>query len=167
MKNNFNELKQTKKGDVGENIINQMLKEKGYTVYSPSHTEGHLFDNFAIHNQTFKQLFFETKTYARMNKFEANGIDASDWKKYNELLGVGIDILLFFIDEHPLQQSIYCAKISELQEQKKVNNINYPNQLIAKNKVLFSLDSFRYVRNITEKELVEIKLYNQRNYDYN
>ena len=65
-----------------------------------------------------------------MNKFEATGINVSHMNEYLHVLqNQGMDVILFFVDEHPKSESIYCQALSELIKPKTVDNVNKFSQL--------------------------------------
>lgn len=157
---------QVKKGNLGETIVKETLESKGYVVYKCVTEKAHAFDFLAVKD---KQIFLiaEVKSKARFNNFEATGIDLRHFNEYKFILeNQKIDILLFFVDEHPKEERIYCQKLSVLMQEKTIRNIKYPNMLISKGKILFSLSDMITVCKLTELQLIELKRYSTRNYDY-
>jgi len=157
---------QVKKGNIGEDIVRSFLEKKGYSVYMCVTEGAHVFDMLAIKD---KKVFIvaEVKSKARMNKFEATGINVSHMKEYLHVLqNQGMDVILFFVDEHPKSESIYCQALSELIKPKTVNKINYPNYNIAKGIVLFSLSDMKHVCKLTSEQLAVLKETSTRSYEY-
>jgi len=156
-----------KKGNIGESIIKKVLESKGYVIYKSITEKAHAFDFLAIKN---KQIFLiaEIKSKARLNKYNATGIDTRHFKEYLFIMdSMGIDIVLFFVDEHPKEERIYCQKLSELKKEKIIENIKYPNTNIAKGITLFSLTDMIEVKKLNAEELLSLKQFTSRNYEYN
>jgi len=158
--------KEVKKGNIGELIVQKSLELKGYIVYKPITEKAHAFDFLAIKG---KRVFViaEIKSKARLNKYFATGIDTRHFEEYKFILEKQkIDVIIFFVDEHPQEERVYCQKLSELIKPKIVDGVKYPNFEISKNKVLFSLNDMITVRKLNKNEIEELKKYSSRNYDY-
>lgn len=158
---------EVKKGTIGENIIRETLEKKGYIIYAPITTnKAHAFDFLAVKE---KKVFIiaEIKTYARFNKFFATGINLTHFNEYKYIYEKqNIDIIIFFVDEHPKEERIYCQRLSVLMVEKIVDGIKYPNYNIANKKVLFSLTDMKVVCKLTNEQLIELKKYSNRKYEY-
>lgn len=115
------------------------MENKGYVVYRCITEKAHAFDFLAIKD---KKVFIiaEVKSKARFNKFEATGVDLRNFYEYKYIHDTqNIDVLLFFVDEHPKEERIYCQKLSVLMQEKIINGVQYPNTKIATGKIIFSL----------------------------
>lgn len=156
-----------KKGNVGESIVKSIFEKKGYVVYKAITEKAHAFDFLAIKD---KKIFIigEIKSKARLNKFNATGIDTRHYNEYLTIMdAMKTDIILFFIDEHPKEERVYCQKLSILTKEKTIDNIKFPNTSIVKNITLFSLADMCEVRKLNTEELILLKQYSTRNYNYN
>lgn len=163
---NWNERIQVKKGNLGEEIVLKKLEEKGYIVYKSITEKAHAFDFLAVKD---KKVFIiaEVKSKARFNKFEATGIDIKSFEEYKYIYeNQKIDIVLFFVDEHPKEERIYCQKLSILMQEKIINEIQYPNFNISKGKILFSLSDMKELCKLTKEQLNELKKYSSRSHEY-
>ena len=157
---------QVKKGNIGEAIVKETLELKGYVLYKCVTKKAHAFDFLAVKD---KKIFLiaEVKSKARFNKYEATGIDLRHFNEYKFIYeNQNIDILLFFVDEHPKEERIYCQKLSILMEEKIVDNVQYPNTIISKGKIIFSLSDMLTVCQLTPEQLSELKKYSSRTYEY-
>ena len=159
---------QVKKGNLGEKIVQTILEEKGYIVYKSITEKAHAFDFLAIKN---KKVFIisEVKSKARLNIVRATGIDVRHYNEYLSILDdYKIDVVLFFVDEHPLEQRVYCQKLSKLRESKIIDGNTYPNFTILKKKniVLFHLDEMKEVKKLNESDLLELKIFSTRKHDF-
>jgi len=163
---NWEDKTTVKKGNLGEQIVKETLENSGYVIYKCITEKAHAFDFLAVKN---KQVFMiaEVKSKARFNNFEATGIDV---KHYNEYLFIldnqNIDVMLFFVDEHPKEERVYCQSLNILKQEKDINGIRYPNFNISKGKVLFTLSDMITVCKLTEDQINKLKKYSSRNYIY-
>lgn len=163
---NWENLSTVKKGNIGESIVKKYFESKGYVIYKCITEGAHAFDFLAVKD---KRIFLiaEIKSKARLNKYEATGIDSRHYNEYLTIMeNMKMDIILFFVDEHPKEERIYCQRLSVLKIQKMINGINFPNIQIAKNITLFSLTDMIDVKKLNFEELNELKLYSTRNYNY-
>lgn len=163
---NWGDKIQVKKGNLGERIVKQALEQKGYTVYKCVTDGAHAFDFLAVKD---KKVFLiaEVKSKARFNRFAATGIDIRNFEEYRYIHeNQNIDVLLFFVDEHPKEERIYCQKLSILMQPKTIDGVKYPNITIANGKILFSLSDMITVCKLNDEQLLELKKHSTRNYDY-
>jgi len=157
---------QVKKGNIGEAIVLKSLESKGYIVYKAVTDAAHAFDFLAIKD---KKVFLiaEIKSKARLNKYEATGIDTRHFEEYLNIFNTQkIDVIIFFVDEHPKEERIYCQKLSELIKPKIIQGVDYPNTRISKGIVLFSMSDMINVQKLSKEQLAELKKYSSRSYDY-
>lgn len=162
----WEDILQVKKGNLGEAIVKDILERKGYVVYKCITEKAHAFDFLAVKDKTVFMIA-EVKSKARFNKYEATGIDIKHFNEYRNIYeNQKIDIVLFFVDEHPKEQRMYCQKLSVLMQEKTIDNIIYPNYEISKGKILFSLSDMITVCDLTKEQLDELKKYSSRSYDY-
>jgi hypothetical protein len=164
---NWEDRTTVKKGNVGESIVKNIFEQKGYIVYKAVTEKAHAFDFLAIKD---KKVFIigEIKSKARLNKFNATGIDTRHYNEYLTIMStMKTDIILFFIDEHPKEERVYCQKLSLLSKEKTIDNVKFPNTTIVKNITLFSLNDMCEVKKLNTEELQLLKQYSTRNYNYN
>jgi len=163
---NWSEKIQVKKGTVGETIVIKKLEERGYIVYAPITESAHAFDFLAIKDKKIFKIA-EIKSKARLNKFEATGINIRNFNEYLYIYeNQNIDVILFFVDEHPKEERIYCQNLGELIKPKTIKGIDFPNTKIVSGIILFSLSDMQEVCKLTEAEIYELKKYSSRNYEY-
>lgn len=163
---NWSEKLSVKKGDIGEDIVKQVLEDKGYVVYKCVTKKAHAFDFLCVKD---KKVFVisEVKSKARLNKFNATGIDQRHFSEYLNIYNtLGIDVILFFVDEHPKEQRIYCQKLSILIQPKTIDGISYPNSKLINNTVIFSLLDMKHVCNLSGEQITQLKSSSSRSYDY-
>jgi Holliday junction resolvase-like predicted endonuclease len=163
---NWSDKTQVKKGDIGEQIVKDLLEKKGYSVYKAITEKAHAFDFLAIKGKQ-QLLFAEVKTKAKTNKWPATGIDIKHFNEYKFILEkYNIDFILFFVDEHPDQQRVYCQKLSCLIEECQIDGELYPNTTMCKGIILFPLQKMIHVRDLTDDEAKTLKQLSTRNYEY-
>jgi Holliday junction resolvase len=145
-----------KKGELGEQIIRNYLEERGWVVYCPfTKDKAHYFDMLCTYNKE-KVIAIDVKTKARLNKWNAQGINI---KSYNEYLNfqntTHVNFYLIFIDDKT--GDVHLADLSKLQ-----NHIYINNNIIA-----WNLNDMQFLFKISDKEIQELSKYDQRNYDFN
>jgi hypothetical protein len=144
-----------KKGEIGEQIIREYLEAKGWIVYFPfTKTKAHAFDILATKNKE-KVFALDVKTKARLNNWEAQGINI---KSYNEYLSfkekMSIDFYLIFIDDK-------SGDVHLLELKKEIKNFNPTPYIIA-----WYLSDMKLLFNIGKDKIEELSKYDQRNYEY-
>lgn len=164
----WEERAKTKKGNLGEAIIKEILEERGYVVYKCITFGSHAFDFLAVRNKREFKII-EVKSKARLNKYYATGIDEKYFYEYKAIFeNQKIDVIIFFVDDHPNEERIYCQNLSKLMEDKIIDNIIYPNSQIIKGSVVFSLTDMIHVRKLSPKQVHELREYSKgmRHYPY-
>ena len=155
-----------KKGTLGEMIVQKALEDKGYIVYQAITEKAHGFDFLAVKD---KKVFIiaEVKSKARMNKYRATGINTSHLKDYLHVMEQQqLDVVLFFVDEHPQERRVYCQKLSVLLTETIEGGIKYPNFEIARGIVLFPLSKMVEVKKIDKEQALQLASLSTRNYEY-
>ena len=157
-----------KKGALGEMIVRQALESKGYIVYEPKTKGAHPFDLLAVKD---KRVFViaEVKTKARLNNWEATGINVSHYNDYIHVMEAhNIDVVLCFVDEHPSEKRVYGQRLSELIKEHKENGIDYPNFDILKkrNIVMIPLSKMITISNLDDHTVTNLMELSTRSHDY-
>ena len=98
----FRDRLTTRKGEIGERIMERILRERGYEVFRPSDlANGHRIDGIAIKRNNPKQaIICDAKAKpARVNHADT-GIDLEHWRGYKALAEAhNMRAILFFVDE--------------------------------------------------------------------
>jgi len=157
----FNQTNKFKKGNIGEEIISELLEFKGWNVYRPNNNNtSHLIDIIAIKNNT--TIAVDVKTKARFNKFNAQGINFNHYEKYKQyMIENNHNVYVFFIDDK-------IGDIHLLDLKNEPNGIvfqekKYPYTLIKR----WNLDDLIFVKNINNQNTINILSdYDERNYDF-
>tara|TARA_R100001440_G_scaffold3710_1_gene8780 strand:+ start:811 stop:1281 length:471 start_codon:yes stop_codon:yes gene_type:complete len=153
---NWQEKKEVKKGDLGQEIVVKILEEEGLQVMTHKKTSGaHWFDIIAARKK--EEIFcIDVKTKSRLNKWKAQGIDIKHYKDYmNVIKKYNIQFWLFFVDDK--NGDIHAANL------KTLKNPIYPNKEI----IAWSLDQMHKVDKIKKEEIKKLTSFDTRNYKYN
>ncbi len=81
----FNNKITTKKGNIGEKLIDAFLIKKGCKFYFPGFNGSHLFDRFCYRikkDGTIESFIVEIKTKPRRNNYPDTGIDLHSYNNY-------------------------------------------------------------------------------------
>lgn len=151
---------------MGEGIVQRCLEKRGYVCYKCVTEKAHAFDFLAVKDKEVIAIA-EVKTKARLNNYAATGVNVTHYNEYRKIAErYGLDIILFFVDEHPKIEAVYCQKLSKLMEKLVVDGVEYPNTGIAKGIVLFSLRAMIMVQKLTKQEVEDLKKLSTRSHDY-
>ncbi len=152
---NFEDTPQYKKGKIGEEIVKNMLKQKGWITYAP---EGgpHYFDILATKDKS-SVIAIDVKTKARFNKWAAQGIDTRHYEQYmNFVKNTSVPFFLIFVDDK--NGEIHAANIAHLK------NGFHP----AKNIIAWPLSQMKKIGHIQDKNLIDkMGQFDTRKYKYN
>lgn len=170
---NFKSLNTVKKGLMGESIIYPFLKAKGWGKFTPDEKENipHICDGFMYKMKPkFEFRAFEIKTRPKMFYYDSQGLDNNKIEAYDYLLGRGIDITFFFIDE--ITRKIHASKYSKMKIQStNIENgktITYPNSdILAKQKItMFNMRTMLEIGQISLEQQKELKSLSNMNESY-
>lgn len=120
MKNTkFEDTPQYKKGKLGEQLVREMIIKNGWVVYTPSEGQAHAFDILATKNKT-RIIAIDVKTKARLNKWEAQGINRRTYIEYCYFSEKhNIPFYLVFVDDK--NGEIHAVNIAKLHNPIQVN----------------------------------------------
>lgn len=117
--------KEVKKGNFGENIIDNYLTSLGYSIYFPS--EGaHPFDRLVA--KSYNEMFVaEIKTKPQRMYYPDTGININSFETYGKIQKIyNLPVFIFFVDE--IKEEIYGNYLYKL--------IN-PRMIKYKDKILY------------------------------
>lgn len=152
----FEDKPQYKKGLIGEEIVRNILREKGWITYKPDEGKAHYFDILATKDKK-SVIALDVKTKARFNKWAAQGINLRHYKEYLEFIKTtNIPFFLVFVDDK--NGEIHIAKLDELK------NEFYPTPYI----IAWELSQMKKIGTIEDKNLIDkMSQFDTRNYEYN
>ncbi len=147
----------TKKGDVGESLVDKMLREKGFVIYKPEGGQAHAFDRLAIKDKEILMIA-EVKAKAKRKYFPDTGIDFRHYKEYKNIMKKhNLEVILFFVDEE--MGKIYGGKLSEIEviNNFKVNNkdVTYPK--IEKNIIYFHIEKMNVYADLEKADVISLE----------
>lgn len=145
-----------KKGEIGEALFCSYMQNKGWITYRPTIIDkAHYFDLLCTLNKE-KVIAFDIKTKARLNKWNAQGINLIHYNQYmNFVNNSKIPFYLVFIDDKI--GTVHCADITNLK------NPIYPNHSI----IAWDICQMHYLFTIDKNAINELSKYDQRNYLFN
>lgn len=147
----------TRKGDVGESLVDKMLREKGFVIYKPEGGQAHAFDRLAIKDKEILMIA-EVKAKAKRKYFPDTGIDFRHYKEYKNIMKKhNLEVILFFVDEE--MGKIYGGKLSEIEviNNFKVNNkdVTYPK--IEKNIIYFHIEKMKEYADLKRADVLNLE----------
>ena len=144
------------KGEIGEQIVTQYLEKKGWIVYRPyTKDKAHYFDMLCTFNKE-KTIAIDVKTKARLNKWNAQGINVKSYNEYlNFVKNTNVKFYLIFVDDKIGQ--VYLADIT------KLDKPIYPNEHI----IAWNLEDMKYLFTISNEDIERLTEHDQRNYKFN
>ena len=147
-----------KKGALGEQIVKDYLEEKGWVVYCPfTKDKAHYFDMLATYTKE-KVVAFDIKTKARLNKWNAQGIDKKHYDQYMMFIEkTNVPFWLIFIDDKN-------GNVHALELEKAKNGFT-PGS--ATHIIAWEIPNMTYLFNIGNENITKLSEFDQRNYTYN
>ena len=153
MNTNFQDLKTTQLGNLGEKYISEFAKSKGAKAWTPAQIESYPVDSICM--KDWKPFGIEVKTKPRMKFYDFTGFDSDDYKKYVDANNEGFNIYVLFVDS--VTNSIYGNWIKNL--------ITQPKKYFNNDKLItFPLSGMTHYRYLNEEELSELNELSQSNY---
>lgn len=172
--NNFQELTTTKKGNLGEYIVDKYLLGKNIIPYipHPDNNTAHPFDRLCASRDKKNVFIAEVKTKPSRNYYPDTGINLKAYDEYKFIQDkYKIEIWMFFVDENI--NKVYGNKLSKLDIPIEIifkgKRINYP--LTQQNNygtkiIYFPIEYMIDICNIDDNISQELKNLSTRNYEY-
>lgn len=102
------------KGDLGEEIFDKRLKQKGFKIYIPEDLDTpHPIDRLYLHPQSFDLFMVDVKCKELRWKYNDTGFPKRNLRKYMEI-NKKIEVLIYFIDYE--KGEIYGNTLTKLLE---------------------------------------------------
>ena len=144
-----------KKGELGEQIIQDYLENRGWIVYFPfTKDRPHYFDMLATKDKE-RVVAIDVKTKARFNNFPMQGINV---KSYNEYLhfvkSTNVPFYLIFVDDK--NGDVHAVDIATLHDGVVMGTV-----------IAWNLSQMKYLFKIDSEKIAELSNYDQRSYEYN
>jgi hypothetical protein len=155
---NWQDKKQVKKGNIGEDVVLNLLERKGYIVYTPITDGSHKIDYFAHNGKEKNVICCEVKTKRRMALYPETGFNLSAYDHYNDMLiKHNIKTFVFFVDD--FEKCIYGNWLHELGDGKKRGSGR-------DSVIVFSLEKMIKITDLQDDVINEISKYTTEKYDY-
>lgn len=144
-KTRFSQLHTTRRGDVGEMIMNAHLHGQGWHVYPHFADMAAPVDCVGLRSNEdgFDVVAFEAKTYPRRFSYTQTGIDTADYWTYREIIKT-IPLTIVFAD--PFERVLYALAFAK----------HYDKAIFEPGKVYFDLELCKPLRDLTADELRRI-----------
>lgn len=149
-----------KKGDIGEEIVDNYLRKRGYIPYAPNFDGAHPFDRLCASRDKKTIFVADAKAKAKRKHYPDTGIDIKHYKEYKFLSDkYKIDVYLFFVDEE--NKAVYGNMLRVLEHD--MNVIHYSKKLkypIRSNGIIyFPMASMKTLAELTDEQCAELKKY--------
>lgn len=122
---NWNEREEVKKGKIGERIVFDYLRSKGFVVYRPAVDGSHPFDNLCYYRKRETMFIVEVKTKQARKFYPDTGISFRNYIEYKFIQDrYNLQVYLFFVDA--TSKKVYGNSLSRLEFPKVEGNHFYP-----------------------------------------
>jgi len=162
---NFADKPQTKKGKIGEEILDRFLIAKNVVPYKPlSEVQAaHPFDRLCAKIGDKRIFVVEAKAKEARRHYPDTGIDVRHFAEYTAISKRhNVQIFLAFIDADA--RKIYGGWLSRLKEPRNIihkgKTFQYP--LTHKGIIYFPLEAMRPVGALTEQDIVALRRHTTR-----
>lgn len=162
----FKDRPETKKGDVGEGIVDDRLTKLDYTIYKPITDNAHSFDRLVMYKKG-RVCILEVKSKTRRKLYPDTGIDHRSYLEYrNKGEKLNLPVILLFVDED--MKTVYGNTLSKLEEEITVDvrnkKVTYP--LLDRGIIYFHLSKMKKFFTITADECELLKEYTTKKNKY-
>ncbi len=132
-------------GDIGEIIVRNYFKKKGWVVYGQAFKGAAPVDGYATRFVEGKAdvIAFEVKTYPRRFSYPKTGIDIADFYTYREI-SYAVPLTILFVD--PFEKCIYALPFRD----------NHEKGRFEDGKVYFDLELMKRLTKLTNEDLAAI-----------
>lgn len=155
------------KGELGEEVVRELLESRGWVVYQPVTSGPHHFDMLCIKDKK-RAIAFDVKAKARMNWLPCTGVNQKHFEEYQQFSERHrMPFWLVFVDE-ALRQ-IYGNTLDELEKPREVEGRSFPMLMETKSGVrlrLWPLVAMRQIASITDSHAAALTAHSQRSYEY-
>lgn len=162
----FEDRTQTKKGALGEEIVDRILREKGFVIYKPEGGQAHAFDRLAIKDKEIL-LIAEVKSKAKRKYYPDTGFNYKHYLEYKKIMERhNLQVVIFFVDEE--NKSIYGGKLKTLEQIKSFNvngkEVTYPK--IENGIIYFHIETMTHYASLTGSDALNLTELTTKNIAY-
>ena len=156
-----------KKGDIGESIVDEYLRKKGFIPYAPAFDGAHPFDRLCASPDKKRIFIAETKSKPARVCYPDTGIDERHYKDYMHIYAkYFIKVYMFFVDE--VAKKIYGGWLDKLDLPRQVEHkgkiLLYP--IVTNNIRYFPLEAMSDIAVISEDHSNNLKQHSNINPAY-
>ena len=108
----WHDLNEVKKGDIGEEIVEKRLINKGWFLYVPVKSGSHPIDRLYI-GKDYKVIMVDAKCKELRRDYPDTGFPLSNYETY-KCINKSIDVLILFVDY--VRGEIYGNYLNELEK---------------------------------------------------
>ncbi len=165
---NFNDKITTKKGTIGEQLVDAYLKKNNCKLYPPGFDGSHLFDRFCYRENNKEPFIVEVKTKPKREVYPDTGIDLHSYNNYKKFAQKhNIKVYIFFVDEH--MGKVYGNDLNILEKETTVEDGNYTLHypMYQGRIIYFPMVNMKYYFNLNNADCKLIKEHSSRNEKYN
>lgn len=163
----WEKLTSVKKGNIGEQKVQEFLESKDFVCYQAVTEKAHPFDFLAVKDKTLA-IAAEVKTKSLMTYYQATGINFDSFIYYSEFSKKhNINIFIFFVDE-ALEQ-IYGNWLHVLEQPCLVNGRTFPHNMTTRHgkKIrIYPYCKMKIITNLDKETVEQLKKLSARNYEY-
>jgi len=165
--NNWQDKPEVKKGNIGENIVDKYLRNKGFVIYYPDKGKPHPFERLCASRDKRKLLIAEVKAKAKRTFYPDTGFNIKHYKDYCHIREkYNMPIFVYFVDEH--EGKVYGNNLLELEKRREITHnfkiLVYP--LKQNGIIYFPRIAMIELGDIAEEEKQELKQLSKRSYSY-
>lgn len=123
----FRDLNTTRKGELGEKIVERWLQQKGWVIYRPADDgQHHPVDCFATERRNpSNSCIVEMKAKPHRIKYPDTGVDLAHWRIYLTLEEQHQKpMFIAFVDE--FDSEVYGNFLHKLEVPRRIRGIDYP-----------------------------------------
>ncbi len=154
----WQDKREVKKGNIGEEITKIWLKETGYIFYEAKVEGSHKVDIFC-HEKTNKKIqCVESKAKKRMWKRPMSGCNLNSYEEYKDLyMNNYIDTFLIFTDD--FEEWIYGQFLSQLSDGQIINGK-------SGKVIVWPLSQMIKIKKLTSEQLIELRKFSKPDSNY-
>lgn len=170
---NFKNSKMYKKGELGEQIVDSLILNKGQFIpYAPVLDDAHIFDRLVASRDKKRLMIVEIKTVDARDYYPDTGISIRHYEEYSEIQNkYSIDVWILFVDSK--KKEIYGNTLNNLKEYTKVMHngklLVYPLiksnfTAVGKKIIYFPLKNMVSICKLSGEQVAELKQLNNKGY---
>jgi len=155
---NWQTNESVKKGNRGEDIVYNILCEKGYLVYKYEQDKRHIIDFVVFNTEVHRIRFVDIKCKPARRKFPDTGFDIKSLEEYKLIMDIA-PVYIFWVDE--AKKEVYYQDLEELLKPIliKHNDIELDYPIFSKNIVYFPLEKMKHLCKISDEQAKQIRKY--------